>query len=491
MKRTCTAFMLFLCISSSWGQLPPVITSWLINTTGATGYNGIPSNVQSIYYTSTDVYVTCTCIPGYNIGPWGCGNPNTPADQNFAFKITRNPVQNSGAPVNTPLGHTGVWSNGVSIFNAKDGMSYNNQGNWNRNAYFWEGCSFDACLGHPAPNGEYHHHVTPDCLYDHTNGAVHSPIIGYAFDGFPIYGAYGYVNTNGTGGIKRMVSSYQLYTYTTRTNGPPVNSTYPLGCFVEDYYYSAGTGDLDQHNGRFCVTPEYPSGIYAYFVTLNASLSPAYPFTPGPSYYGTVQAGNTGPGSGHNAIPGNATLYTPPPLAVELIAFRATPASGQVELEWKTASEHHSDYFTIERSADALTWTRILREKAKGNQTTGTTTYTALDETPLPGIGFYRLSETDTEGKSMYSEIVQVNMKHGTMPNQAFPNPFKEIFYIQAEAYPCSFELYDLAGRLILDGTAEGQTSIPGANIPAGTYLLKMYSPEGILWHPQLLVRER
>ena len=301
--------LLLTAVFSAQAQLTPEITSWIINTTGATGYAGILTNVQQVQYSANNVYVSVTCIPGYDIGPW-LGNPNIPSNQNFVFKITRTPAQNTGTPTAVGLGHIGVWSNGVSIFNAKDGMSYNNAGAWNRNALFYEGASFDSCLGHPAPNGEYHHHVNPRCLYDEQNSTNHSPIIGYAFDGFPIYGAYGYSDTNGTGVIKRMKSSYVLSTATTRTNGPAVNSSYPTGCFVEDYTYTSGAGDLDAHNGRFCVTPDYPNGIYAYFVTIDDSLYPTYPFVIGTSYYGTVQAGNTGPNSGHNTISETVTSYT-------------------------------------------------------------------------------------------------------------------------------------------------------------------------------------
>ena len=163
----------------------PIITSW-IQTPGQTGYSGIASNVQSVDYTTTDVYVSCTCIPGYDIGPWA-GNPNVPANQNFCFKITRTPQQNTGTAINTSLGHIGVWTNGVSLFNVSDAMSYNNQGVWFRNAYFFEGVSFDDCLGHPQQQGEYHTHVNPTCLYDDQATTIHSPIIGWAFDGFPIY----------------------------------------------------------------------------------------------------------------------------------------------------------------------------------------------------------------------------------------------------------------------------------------------------------------
>jgi hypothetical protein len=54
-----------------------------------------PSNVQLVQYSDDNVYVSSTCIPGYDIGPWN-GNPNTPANQNFVFKITRHPLQNTG-----------------------------------------------------------------------------------------------------------------------------------------------------------------------------------------------------------------------------------------------------------------------------------------------------------------------------------------------------------------------------------------------------------
>ena len=299
----------FLMTNTIFSQLTPEITSWKINTTNNAGYTGILTNVQQVQYSANNVYVSATCIPDYTIGPW-TANPNIPVNKNFVFKITRKPVQNTGTLTNTPLGHIGVWSNGVSIFNSKDGMSYNNAGIWNRDALFFEGVSFDNCLGHPAPGGEYHHHVNPTCLYDDSLNTVHSPIIGYAFDGFPIYGAYGYTNTNGTGTIKRMTSSYVVNTGTTRTNGPAVNATYPLGAFIEDRTFVNGSGDLDIHNGRFCITPEYPNGTYAYFVTINANLYPVYPYVIGPTYYGTVQAGNTGPNSGHNTISETVTTYT-------------------------------------------------------------------------------------------------------------------------------------------------------------------------------------
>jgi hypothetical protein len=299
----------------------PEVTSWIQNLTGETGYNNLPTNVQQVQYSTAYVYVTATCIPGYDIGPWQ-GNPNTPINENFCYKITRTPAQNNGTATTTSLGHIGVWSNGVSIFNAKDAMSYNNQGIWLRNAYYFEGASFDDCLGHPAPNGEYHHHVNPTCLYDDTDSSKHAPIIGYAFDGFPVYGAWGFTNVDGTGAIKRMRSGYRTRNITDRTTLPdgtvltsgqygPALTTYPLGAYIEDYEYSDSFGDLDEHNGRFCVTPDYPDGIYAYFVTVDDQLDPVYPYTLGPTYYGVVTPGNVGPQSGHNTPGEPVTTYVP------------------------------------------------------------------------------------------------------------------------------------------------------------------------------------
>jgi hypothetical protein len=93
--------------------------------------------------------------------------------------------------------------------------------------------------------------------------------------------------------------------------GPAIGGQYPLGAFIEDYEYAMDSGDLDEHNGRFCVTPDFPLGHYCYFVTLDEQASPAYPYIIGPTYYGTVQPGNTGPQSGHNVIPADATAFDP------------------------------------------------------------------------------------------------------------------------------------------------------------------------------------
>ncbi len=100
----------------------------------------------------------------------------------------------------------------------------------------------------------------------------HSPIVGWAYDGAPIYGPYGY-NTPTGGVVRRLTSSY---TVNLKPNRSSV-SDFPLGSFIEDYDYTAD-GDLDKYNGRYCKTPEFPNGVYAYFCTIQDADGSVSPF---------------------------------------------------------------------------------------------------------------------------------------------------------------------------------------------------------------------
>ena len=120
---------------------------------------------------------------------------------------------------------------------------------------------------------------TPDLVRDAESGVEvssvnHSPILGWAHDGNPIYGPYGFTNTDGSGSIVEMKSGYELKP--NETNRPPL-SLYPAGFFTEDYQF-IGNGDLDEHNGRFAITPDYPKGIYAYHATIKSQNDATGPF---------------------------------------------------------------------------------------------------------------------------------------------------------------------------------------------------------------------
>lgn len=283
----------------------PMITGWWFNTTNNM-YKGILTDVDAVYYNTQYVYVKSSGVPRYYQDGISVNNAS---DLKATWQIPRAPSPSSN-PAGVQGGQMGLMMDGSVFFHPGDAQSYNNAGVWNRLAYFFEIKDMDPSNGHSTPTNMYHHHI--DNLELHGwDSTKHSPIVAFAWDGYPVYGPYGYANTDGTGGIKRMASSYTTKSYTTRTNGPTVGGQYPIGCFIEDWQYSAGSGDLDEHNGRFCVTPEYPSGTYAYFTTVDANHNPYYPYFIGPTYYGSFSNTNTGPTGGKVTVPAGTTQYTP------------------------------------------------------------------------------------------------------------------------------------------------------------------------------------
>lgn len=336
----------------------PAITSWIQNTTGITGRHymkGNPTpvvdtfqaNCQLVQYSADYSYVRANGIPAYVIGPYQDGNPAQAVGRNYLFKIPLKPQVQTGAKTAVGLGHIAVLINGVPVYNYADARSYNNGNVWHQNAIVFERLGFDCAKGHPAPlqtgppgaggggtQGQYHHHQDPsafniakvkmsdvcdmylaDGLYV-PDPTKHGPLIGYSFDGYPIYGAYGWVTEGGKQVVKRITPSYRLRSITERTTladgtkltqaqyGPTLTAQ-PLGSYAEDYEFVEGSGDLDLHNGRFCVTPEYPEGTYAYFATIDTDGNSVYPYVIGPSYYGVVVTDNfavRGPGAGSTNV---------------------------------------------------------------------------------------------------------------------------------------------------------------------------------------------
>jgi hypothetical protein len=393
------ALLLAAPLRNAWSS--PELSSWKINVTGATGYNGLPADVQQVRYSSVSVYVNSSSIPDYSIGPWP-GNPNVPTNQNFLVRFPRSPVVNAGTKTSTPLGVIGLWSNGVAVFNALDARSYMNQNIWHQNAITVEGPSFDACLGHPAPGGAYHHHENASCLYG-ADPARHSPVLGYAFDGFPIYGPYGFANGAGTA-ITRVRSSYALRDITQRHTlpdgtalspsqyGPDVSATYPLGYYVEDYEYAAGSGDLDEYNGRFSATPEYPDGIYAYYTTVDTSGVAVYPYHVGPKYYGVVASDDI-TSHAHVTIGEPVTDYATTGVhdvgggdgGVALAQSRPNPALGRSTIDFKLSRASHVR-LTLHDVAG-----REVMTLANETRPAGSYAITFDSRSLEPGIYYYRL----------------------------------------------------------------------------------------------------
>ena len=121
----------------------------------------------------------------------------------------------------------------------------------------------------------------------------HSPILGFAYDGNPIYGPYAYKTKSG-GVVTQMKSGYTLDLKANR----PSTSIFPEGFFVEDYSHTNSVDEsvLDENNGRFCITPDYPEGTYAYFMTVDEKdvstsgifknyKAPKFPYIIGDNYH--------------------------------------------------------------------------------------------------------------------------------------------------------------------------------------------------------------
>ena len=115
-------------------------------------------------------------------------------------------------------------------------------------------------------------HFLEDFEEDATTGEFvsvgdHSPIIGWAYDGNPIYGPFGYEDPNDINSTIRILDTGYTLDSSKVENRP---SGFNVGQFIEDYIYD-NNGQLDIHNGRFCKTPDFPNGIYAYFVGVTTS----------------------------------------------------------------------------------------------------------------------------------------------------------------------------------------------------------------------------
>ncbi len=370
------------------------------------GVREISSSANWVYVRTTGL-PSYTMGPWYLNAAKTMNFPNFPANQHLIYRIPRTPATNATHTL-TGLGAVGYFVNGVALFDNRDAFYYTNatepmgSGYWNRDAYVNEAVTFDAALAHQA-GANHHYHANPIALrhqlgdhvdfnpvsnrYSESTNAVakHSPIVAWVRDGFPIYGPYGYANpTNPASGVRRMVSGFVLrngqngttnlttagrgllpawaaraYNRATTLNaaesGPAVSATYPLGRYVEDNDYLGDLGrtngvdfDLNEYNVRWCVTPEFPGGTWAYFVTITTNGSPAFPYNLGRNFFGT-------PGGGTVAnIAEAVTTNFVGGASAELRFSTPTVSNSVVTLTW---SATEGGTYRVESTPNFTTWT--------------------------------------------------------------------------------------------------------------------------------------
>lgn len=161
------------------------------------------------------------------------------------------------------------------------------------------------------------------------------------------------------------------------------------------------------------------------------------------------------------------------PLPIELLHFNASPAfDGSVRIEWSTASERDNDHFMVQRSADTHDWSDLLRVNGAGNSNT-VRHYVEYDPTPLAGLSYYRLRQTDLNGDSSYGPSVPVLLEAAD-DLFLYPSPASSVVNVVCRdpRDVQAIRLFDDLGRLMAAPVLhDGQTSrIDLRHVPSGTY---------------------
>jgi hypothetical protein len=422
------------------------LTAWTNGTTAQTlpsycGVQEIYSSSNWVYIRSTGLG-SFVMGPWYLNAQRTQPFPNWPVNQKTLYRIPRNPTVPTTKTA-TGGGPIGYFVDGAAMFNSWDAYTWstvsntdaqNITGYWNRDAYVNEGVTFDPNNAHQA-GGQYHYHANPPALRyqlgDHvdfntttkiytesTNTPTqHSPILAWTADGFPVYGPYGYsISNDASSGIRRMISGYvirngqygtsnltangrttipqwavRLFNVSSNQTGPNVSASYPLGRYMEDNDYLGDLGytpgtntfDLDEYNGRYCVTPEFPNGTYAYFVNISSDGTPTFPYNIGRGFYGSP--------SGGTVIAITESVTTNFLGNTNLTSTLNTPGvnNGTVTLTW-SALEGGS--YQVEATTNFSTWTVLGTDVAPDQILGGYTNVTVLNEQ------FYRVGRTAVAG---------------------------------------------------------------------------------------------
>lgn len=181
--------------------------------------------------------------------------------------------------------------------------------------------------------------------------------------------------------------------------------------------------------------------------------------------------------------------YGPPPLPIELIYFNASCNNENVILFWTTASETNNDYFSVERSNNAVDWENVIDVNGAGNSNQ-LLNYQAWDNEPLNVVSYYRLKQTDFDGSYAYSEIVTAdcnnNLSENSIMNTSQNSEMLFIEYYSMDEQLINICLYNVQGQLVK--TLREVPSSAGVNnfvldinsISKGIYMLTAASSDKI-----------
>jgi len=386
----------------------------------------------------------------------------------------------------------GYLVDGVALFDPTDGFTYSNgternpgPGQWHRDAYFNERVTFDPGNSHQQNMGKYHNHADPLALRylmdDHIdfNPAAgtysesrakptkHSPILGWVRDGYPIYGPYGFANPmDPASGIRRMVSGFvkrdgampgvddlsrgarTLPVWALRNSsrppedGPTVSSRAPIGRYLEDWAYlgdltNPATGrsyqlgtdfDLNEYNVRYCVTPEFPQGTYAYFMCITADGAPTMPYNLNRYFFGT-------PTGGTSSEPENATPYFKggPDSSNDGHITNMEQAHGDITLTWQSVE---GGTYKVESSTDDHHWNTVVATKSAAQKMVSTSI--RIPAMPGQDLAFRvtRTSLADYDRTSILPEVSSPGIRGITPAAGVRGNTFVVTLQLNPRSHP-------------------------------------------------------
>ena len=187
-------------------------------------------------------------------------------------------------------------------------------------------------------------------------------------------------------------------------------------------------------------------------------------------------------------------------LPIELVFFEAEVQGSTVELTWQTASEVNNDFFTILRSSDTQVWEEIEHIKAPEGDSFELLDYSTIDPNPILGRSFYRLKQTDFDGKFSFSNIESVNVIPPAGSIQAYPNPVTDVLTYHVTTNSAltervQLQIFDLTGKAILE---KMDLLLPGLNsfelnldqLQPGSYILRVVVNQGNVLTNRLLKRD-
>jgi len=172
-------------------------------------------------------------------------------------------------------------------------------------------------------------------------------------------------------------------------------------------------------------------------------------------------------------------INSTPLLPISLLNFNVIPQVDLVKLNWTTLSETNNDFFSVERSIDAINWEIIGQIEGAGNSNTRTN-YDYKDTHPFSGVSYYRLKQTDFNGNYEYSQVKGITIRKSKSEILSlYPNPTTNQFKIKGNEYELNdIEIYNGSGANVTARTtiftdSEGLKTISLIKLPKGIYCVK------------------